>query len=156
MLMSLAHAAGSNGRRDGASYLVEPLDYAYGNLFTNSFESFNPAGTLAAEIRVASCRGVIFISSPRFALAAAILTSRIPPASISKSAIPRIRCLRLASITICRTRRDTRSIRIEKPLAVWFRPYLLWQPVFQYYWDAGGNSRIPNADILGFRVKVDF
>jgi len=26
MLMSLAHAAGSNGRRDGASYLVEPLD----------------------------------------------------------------------------------------------------------------------------------
>jgi len=24
--MSLAHAAGSNGRRDGASYLVEPLD----------------------------------------------------------------------------------------------------------------------------------
>ena len=79
-----------------------------------------------------------------------------PSASNSKSAISRIRFLRLASITICRTRQDTRSIRIEKPIAVWFRPYLLWQPVFQYYWDAGGNSCIPNAAIFGSRVKVDF
>ena len=79
-----------------------------------------------------------------------------PSASNSKSAISRLRFLRLASITICRTRQDTRSIRIEKPIAVWFRPYLLWQPVFQYYWDAGGNSCIPNAAIFGSRVKVDF
>ena len=34
-----------------ASFLIEPLDYAYGNLFSNTFESFNPAGTPAAEIR---------------------------------------------------------------------------------------------------------
>jgi porin len=40
--------------------------------------------------------------------------------------------------------------------ALWLRPYLLWQPVFQYYWDVGANSRIPNAAIFGFRVKVDF
>jgi len=36
------------------------------------------------------------------------------------------------------------------------KPYLLWQLIFQYYWDVGGNSRIPNAAVLGFRVKVDF
>ena len=31
----------------GASYLIEPLDYALGNLFPTTFESFNPAGTPA-------------------------------------------------------------------------------------------------------------
>jgi carbohydrate-selective porin OprB len=36
------------------------------------------------------------------------------------------------------------------------KPYLLLQPVFQYYWDVGGNSRVPNAAVLGFRVIVDF
>ena len=36
----------------GASYLIEPLDYALGNLFPTTYESFNPAATPAAEIRV--------------------------------------------------------------------------------------------------------
>jgi hypothetical protein len=36
----------------GASYLIEPLDYAFGNLFSTTCESFNPAGTPAAEIQV--------------------------------------------------------------------------------------------------------
>jgi porin len=45
---------------------------------------------------------------------------------------------------------------IEVNYAAQLKPYLLWQPVFQYYWDVGGNSRVPNAAVLGFRVKVDF
>jgi porin len=45
---------------------------------------------------------------------------------------------------------------IELNYAANIRPYLLWQPVFQYYWDVGANSRIPNAAVFGFRVKVDF
>ncbi len=45
---------------------------------------------------------------------------------------------------------------LELNYALWIKPYLLWQPTFQYYWDVGANSRIPNAAILGFRVKVDF
>jgi porin len=45
---------------------------------------------------------------------------------------------------------------LELNYALWLRPYLLWQPVFQYYWDVGANSHIPNAAIFGFRVKVDF
>ncbi len=40
----------------GASYLIEPLNYAYGNLFPTTYESFNPAGTPAAEIRVVPWR----------------------------------------------------------------------------------------------------
>jgi len=36
----------------GSSYLIEPMDYALGNLFSNTFESFDPAATPAAEIRV--------------------------------------------------------------------------------------------------------
>lgn len=35
----------------GASYLIEPLDYAFGNLFPTTYESFNPAATPAFEIR---------------------------------------------------------------------------------------------------------
>src|SRR5690242_9356437 len=35
----------------GGSWLIEPLGYAYGNLFSSTFESFNPAGTPGAEIR---------------------------------------------------------------------------------------------------------
>jgi porin len=35
----------------GASYLIEPLDYAFGNLFSNTYESFNPAATPAAQIQ---------------------------------------------------------------------------------------------------------
>jgi porin len=36
----------------GASYLIEPFDYAFGNLFSTTYESFNPAGTPAAQIQV--------------------------------------------------------------------------------------------------------
>jgi carbohydrate-selective porin OprB len=35
----------------GSSYIMEPLGYALGNLFTADYESFDPAGTPAAEIR---------------------------------------------------------------------------------------------------------
>ncbi len=45
---------------------------------------------------------------------------------------------------------------IELNYAAWIRPYLLFQPVFQYYDDVGANSHIPNAAVFGFRVKVDF
>jgi porin len=36
----------------GASYVMEPLGYALGNLFTADYESFDPASTPAAEVRV--------------------------------------------------------------------------------------------------------
>lgn len=36
----------------GASYLIEPLDYALGNLFSTTFESFNPAATPSVQIQV--------------------------------------------------------------------------------------------------------
>ena len=34
----------------GGTWLIEPLGYAFGNLFSSVFESFNPAGTPGAEI----------------------------------------------------------------------------------------------------------
>src|SRR5215510_13031312 len=34
----------------GGTWLIEPLGYAYGNLFSSIFESFNPAGVPGAEI----------------------------------------------------------------------------------------------------------
>ena len=37
----------------GGSWLIEPLGYAYGNLFSSIFESFNPAGTPGVEMRFA-------------------------------------------------------------------------------------------------------
>jgi carbohydrate-selective porin OprB len=37
---------------DGASYVLEPLGYAIGNLFPADYESFDPAATPAAEIRI--------------------------------------------------------------------------------------------------------
>jgi len=37
----------------GGSWLIEPMGYAFGNLFSSIFESFNPAGTPGAEVRVA-------------------------------------------------------------------------------------------------------
>src|SRR6202162_2777400 len=40
----------------GASYIIEPLDYAMGNLFRTTYESFNPAATPAAEIQFAPTR----------------------------------------------------------------------------------------------------
>jgi porin len=35
----------------GASYLIDPLDYAFGNLYSTTYESFNPAATPAAQIQ---------------------------------------------------------------------------------------------------------
>jgi Carbohydrate-selective porin, OprB family len=40
----------------GGSWLIEPMGYAFGNLFSSIFESFNPAGTPGAEIRFAPKR----------------------------------------------------------------------------------------------------
>lgn len=40
----------------GGSWLIEPMGYAFGNLFSSIFESFNPAGTPGAEIRFAATR----------------------------------------------------------------------------------------------------
>jgi hypothetical protein len=34
--------------------------------------------------------------------------------------------------------------------------YLMRQPVFQYYWDVGGNSRVSDAAVMGFRAIIDF
>ena len=41
---------------DGASYIIEPLGYAIGNLFPADYEPFDPAGTPAAEVRVVPSR----------------------------------------------------------------------------------------------------
>ncbi len=41
---------------DGGSYILEPLGYAIGNLFPATYESFDPAGTPAAEIRIVPSR----------------------------------------------------------------------------------------------------
>lgn len=40
----------------GGSWLIEPMGYAFGNLFSATYESFNPAGTPGAEVRVAPKR----------------------------------------------------------------------------------------------------
>jgi|HubBroStandDraft_2_1064218.scaffolds.fasta_scaffold24448_4 porin len=40
----------------GGSWLIEPLGYAFGNLFSSIYESFNPAGTPGAEVRFAPAR----------------------------------------------------------------------------------------------------
>jgi porin len=45
------------GNQDyGGSWVMEPLGYAFGNLFSSIFESFNPAGTPGAELRFAPQR----------------------------------------------------------------------------------------------------
>jgi carbohydrate-selective porin OprB len=38
----------------GGTWLIEPLGYAFGNLFSSIYESFNPAGTPGAEVRFAA------------------------------------------------------------------------------------------------------
>jgi carbohydrate-selective porin OprB len=43
-------------QEDGGSWLIEPIGYAFGNLFSSIYESFNPAGTPGAEVRVAPRR----------------------------------------------------------------------------------------------------
>jgi porin len=45
---------------------------------------------------------------------------------------------------------------IELNYAAQITPYILFQPVFQYYVDVGANSRIPNAAVFGFRTKINF
>jgi carbohydrate-selective porin OprB len=45
---------------------------------------------------------------------------------------------------------------IELNYAAQVTPYILFQPVFQYYVDVGANSRIPNAAVFGFRTKINF
>ena len=45
---------------------------------------------------------------------------------------------------------------IEPNYAAYLKPYLMCQPVFQCYWDVGGNSRVPDAAVMGFRVIIDF
>ena len=47
----------------GASYVIEPLDYAFGNLFTNTFESFNPAGTPGVQVRVQPTHDLYFTTA---------------------------------------------------------------------------------------------
>ncbi len=42
----------------GSSYVMEPLGYALGNLFPADYESFDPAGTPAAEVRYAPSKHV--------------------------------------------------------------------------------------------------
>jgi carbohydrate-selective porin OprB len=50
-------ALGFYGEQDyGGSWLIEPLGYAFGNLFSSIYESFNPAGTPGAELRFAPTR----------------------------------------------------------------------------------------------------
>lgn len=47
----------------GGSWLIEPLGYAFGNLFSSIFESFNPAGTPGAELRFSPNRNFYIQSS---------------------------------------------------------------------------------------------
>jgi porin len=45
------------GNQDyGGTFLIEPLGYALGNLFSSTYESFDPAGTPGAEVRFAPKR----------------------------------------------------------------------------------------------------
>jgi porin len=259
----------------GASYLIEPLDYAFGNLFSTTFESFNPAATPAAEIRVVPWRTFYVKSavlssnrnpyqqdtngfhfqirdSPdfvfetgftrdmpdasghvaqigqklypgnykfgaaynggKFANAAGVESSGnyliygmanqavYRPAAGSNRGLDATLGFDWSPNSVNRQNSQiTAGLRYNGPIpsrqqdgaslgfvythigdpfqtvgiptglpglgsekalelnyALWLRPYLLWQPVFQYYWDVGGDSRIPNAAVLGFRVKVDF
>lgn len=55
----------------GGSFLSEPIDYALGNLFANVYESFDPAATPAAEIRV--------VPNPHFYVKAAITAANRNP-----------------------------------------------------------------------------
>src|SRR5271168_3648979 len=55
----------------GGSYLIEPLDYALGNLFPTTYESFNPAGTPALEVR--------FFPVPKLYVKSAVLSGNRNP-----------------------------------------------------------------------------
>ena len=49
-----------------------------------------------------------------------------------------------------------REKAIERNDAAYLKPYLMCQPVFDYYWDVGGDSRVPDAARMGFRAIIDF
>ena len=52
------------GNQDyGGSWLIEPMGYAFGNLFPSIFESFDPAGTPGVEVRFAPKRSFYVKSS---------------------------------------------------------------------------------------------
>ena len=52
------------GNQDyGGSWLIEPMGYAFGNLFGSIFESFDPAGTPGVEVRFAPKRSFYVKSS---------------------------------------------------------------------------------------------
>ncbi|HET6930219.1 MAG TPA: carbohydrate porin [Candidatus Acidoferrum sp.] len=52
------------GNQDyGGSWLIEPMGYAFGNLFPSIFESFDPAGTPGVEVRFAPRRSIYVKSS---------------------------------------------------------------------------------------------
>jgi porin len=253
----------------GGSYLIEPLDYAFGNLFPTTYESFNPAGTPAAQIEVDPWRTFYIKSavlsgnrnpyvqdgsgfnfqirnSPDFVFETGFTRDQTPktdrkmyPATYRFGAAyndgkftnyagvqSRGNYLVYGMVNQAVYRTDagsstgldtlfgfdwspndtnrensqiTAGARYNGPIpsrpqdalsfafvythigdpyqtigiplgapalgtekaielnyAVQIRPYLLWQPVFQYYWDVGANSQIPNAPVLGFRIKVDF
>ena len=55
----------------GDSFLLEPLGYAFGNLFSNVFEPFNPAGTPGAEIQ--------FAPAHRFYVKSAVMSGNRDP-----------------------------------------------------------------------------
>lgn len=40
----------------GEAFVIEPLDYAFGNIFSNTYLTYNPAGVPAAQIRVDAFR----------------------------------------------------------------------------------------------------
>lgn len=58
-------------QQQGASYIIEPLGYALGNLFPADYESFDPAGTPAAEIR--------YVPSKHFYVKSAIFSGNRNP-----------------------------------------------------------------------------
>jgi len=256
----------------GASYIIEPLDYALGNLFPTTYESFDPAATPAAEIRLIPWRTLyvkaavlsgnrdpyqqdpngfhfairntpVFVdeigyrinpsesvnSKPRktypgsYKFGSAYNAGKFPNAqgveypgnyllyAMANQAVFRSTAGSTQGLDLLAgwdwsppdtNRQNTQttlgaryngpfSVRpqdsvafafiysriadpyraigiapglpllgsekaIELNYAAYIRPYLLFQPVFQYYDDVGANPHIPNAAVFGFRVKVDF
>jgi porin len=55
----------------GGSWLIEPLGYAFGNLFNTVYSSFNPAGTPGAEVR--------FAPNPNFYVKTSVISANRDP-----------------------------------------------------------------------------
>jgi porin len=247
----------------GANFLIEPLGYAFGNLFANVYESFNPAGTPGAEIRVAPTKHFYLQSAvmagnrnpyqqdptgthfqisdnPDFLFEAGYLTASKtypgdyrfggvynggkfsnpagqqssgnyliygiatqalyrPDAGLTRGIDASIgfdyspgdvtrQNLQVTGEAVIHApfasrQKDTLNFgfvysKISDPFAQYtallggpalgaekafevnyglqIRPYLLFQPTFQYYVRPGANAAIPNAPVLGFRTKVTF